>query len=284
MLKVTLRLCSAQVIQNICVLRWWGVLLKMLHWRKTRILRPRQTFFCDFYLYIPFPQGCPKVGFWICCWPMDEDVPASQQHGHVAGHNLPSMDWGPRLHLVDLLWSTWEQNLPFREQKLDPDQVRRPHMPVFSGYQTIALIQCYCFGSKIRLCAVKVFVIELHVEANSWVWLRLRKFLLALQSRCGSYRDMRSCQTVTVLSAEWGSSLTSSLYLWMELFTFEMNANTGDDVILGHTVSFVCVGLRERERVREGKRERERKRERVKIAWKGKWVKEWEVRCRSGLV
>ena len=56
----------------------------------------------------------------------------------------------------------------------------------------------------------------------------------------------------------------------MELFTFEMNANTGDDVILGHTVSFVCVGLRERERVREGKRERERKRERVKIAWKGK--------------
>lgn len=185
---------------------------------------PRQTFFCDFYLFIFFPPGTSWSGFLGFCWPMDEDVPASQQHGHVAGQNLPSMDWGPRLHVVDLLWSTWEENLPFREQKLDPDQVRRPHMPIFSGCQTIPLIRCYCFGRKIRLCAVYVFVIGLRVEANSWVWLCLRKFLLALQSWCVSYRDMRSCQTVTVLSAEWGRPLTSSLYLWMELFTFEMRS------------------------------------------------------------
>lgn len=73
-----------------------------------------------------------------------EHILTSLSHGSVAGQNLTSMDWGPRLHMVDFLSSTWEQHRQCQNRRWRRINKRFPLLLAAGRIVHVFVLLCVC--------------------------------------------------------------------------------------------------------------------------------------------
>ncbi len=150
-------------------------------------------------------QASPETNFWVCVnqWMIMktfEHVQAVQCHGFVAGQNLTSMDWGPRLHALDLLSSTWEGNLRCEEAGK-----MIAHAYTFSILVIRAASMLFAVGCDCVLCVCLLLCI--------WKLMCHTFCLLFCLNVCELCRhEIVPNSDCALLRA---GPLTSSLYVWM---------------------------------------------------------------------